>query len=61
MPPALEVDDPELGKQHAFSRDASWLIPGYVLCGRLALTLTLTLALTRPLTLLALALLALTC
>ena len=33
MPPALEVDDPELGKQHAFSRDASWLIPGYVLCG----------------------------
>ena len=59
------MDDPELGKQHAFSRDASWLIPGYVLCGRLALTLsltlTLTVALTLALTLLALTLLVLTC
>ena len=54
------MDDPELGKQHAFSRDASWLIPGYVLCGRLALTLTLTLTLALTLTLLALSLLALT-
>ena len=33
MPPASKVDDPELGKEHSFSRDASWLIPGYVLCG----------------------------
>ena len=33
MPPASKVDDPELGKEHTFSRDASWLIPGYVLCG----------------------------
>jgi hypothetical protein len=33
MPPASKVDDPQLAKEHAFSRDASWLIPGYVLCG----------------------------
>ena len=33
MPTACPVDDPSLGRAHSFSRDASWLIPGYVLCG----------------------------
>ena len=33
MPSVYSVDDPELERAHSFSRDASWLIPGYVLCG----------------------------
>ena len=33
MPPAYAVDDPKLEDAHSFSKDASWLIPGYVLCG----------------------------
>lgn len=33
MPQTFAVDDPELERAHSFSRYASWLIPGYVLCG----------------------------